>query len=89
MISEFSIAERVPTENSRSRPRSSVTLATIATRIAGTAATMENSRRCAHAVAPRRGPLRRACTTCQTSRVMMPISSSTVAALASSSVTTT
>ena len=41
-ISEFSIAARVRVENSWSRPRSSVMLATIATRIAGTAAMTEN-----------------------------------------------
>ena len=54
----------VRVENSRSRPRSSVTLATTATRIAGTAATTENSatmRTCSRAAAR---PRRRACTTC-------------------------
>ena len=79
----------VRVENSRSRPRSSVTLATIATRIAGTAAMTENRatmRTCSRAAAR---PRRRACTTCQTSRAMTPSSRSTVSALISSSVTTT
>ena len=53
MISEFSIAVRVPAENSWSSPRSSVTLATMATRIAGTAATIENKRDDAHVQACR------------------------------------
>ena len=45
---------RVRVENSRSRPRSSVTLATIATRIAGTAAMTENRPTMLH-VQPRAG----------------------------------
>ena len=79
----------VRVENSRSRPRSSVTLATTATRIAGTAAITENSatmRTCSRAAAR---PRRRACTTSQTSRAMTPSSRNTVSALISSSVTTT
>ena len=83
------MAARVRVENSRSRPRSSVTLATMATRIAGAAAMMENRptmRTCRRAPAR---PERRAAMICQTSRAMMPSSSSTVTALASSSVTTT
>ena len=80
---------RVRVENSRSRPRSSVTLATTATRIAGTAAITANRptmRTCSRAAAR---PRRRACTTSQTSRAMMPTSRKTVSALISSSVTTT
>ncbi len=80
---------RVRVENSRSRPRSSVTLATTATRIAGTAAITANRptiRTCSRAAAR---PRRRACTTSQTSRAMMPSSRNTVSALISSSVTTT
>ena len=76
-------------ENSLSSPRSSVTLATIATRIAGTAAMMVNRptvRTCS--LAPAR-PLRRACTTCQTSRTMTASSSTTVAAFTNSRLTTT
>ena len=66
-----------------------MTLATIATRIAGAAAMTENSptiRMCSRAPAR---PLRRACMTSHTSRTMMPSSSSTVAAFTRSSVTTT
>ena len=66
-----------------------MTLATIATRIAGAAAMMENKptmRTCSRAAAR---PVRRACTTCHTSRTITPSSSSTVAAFTSSSVTTT
>ena len=62
---------RVRVENKRSSPRSSVTLATMATRIAGTAAMTENRptmRTCS--LAPAR-PRRRAWTICQTSRPMM------------------
>ena len=42
MISEFWITSRVGPENSRSRPRSMVTLATIATSTAGSTAMIEN-----------------------------------------------
>ena len=73
--------ERVRAENSRSRPRSSVTLATTATRIAGTAAITENRPTiwtCSRAAAL---PRRRACTICQTSRPMMPSSNRTASAL--------
>ncbi len=66
-----------------------MTLATIATRIAGAAAMMENKptmRTCSRAAAR---PVRRACTTCQTSRTITPSSSSTAAAFTKSSVTTT
>ena len=58
-----SIMARVRVENSRSRPRSSVMLATTATRIAGTAAITANRptmRTCSRAPAR---PRRRACTT--------------------------
>ena len=53
-MSEFSITAWVRVENQRSRPRSSVMLATTATRIAGTAAITENSADDAH-VQPRGG----------------------------------
>ena len=42
MISEFSITSRVGPENNRSRPRSIVTFATIATSTAGSTAMIEN-----------------------------------------------
>ena len=60
-----------------------VTLATIATSTAGSTAMMENRLTiwmCSRAAAR---PRRRACTTCQTSRTMMPTSSRMVAALIS------
>ena len=61
----------------------------MATRMAGTAAMMANRptmRTCSREPAR---PARRACTINQTSRTMMPSSSSTVTAFTSSSVTTT
>ena len=88
-ISEFWITSRVGPENSRSRPRSMVTLATIATSTAGNTAMTENRLTiwtCSLAAAR---PRRRAWTTFQTSRTMMPTSSRMVAALISRKVTTT
>jgi len=76
-------------ENRRSRPRWSVTLATTATAITGTAAMMENKatmRTCNRAAAR---PRRLACTTPHSSRAMTRTRRKTVTALASSNVTTT
>src|SRR5450432_1525798 len=89
MVSEFWIASRVGPENNRSKPRSMVTLATIATTTAGNTAMTENRLTiwtCSLAAAR---PRRRACTTCQSSRIMMPTSSTMVAVLISRKETTT
>src|ERR1700742_2569866 len=89
MISEFWITSRVGPENRRSRPRSMVTLATIATSTAGSTAMTENRLTictCRRAAAR---PRRLACTICQTSRTIMPTSSRMVAALTSRKVRTT
>ena len=83
MFSEFSIAARVGPENSRSRPRSRVMLATMATTTAGSTAMTENRLTiwtCSLAAAR---PRRRAWITSQTSRMMMATSSRIVAALIS------
>src|ERR1700736_2738577 len=89
MISEFWITSRVGPENSRSRPRSMVTLATTATMTAGNTAMTENRLTiwtCSLAAAR---PRRRAWTICQTSRMMMPTSTRMVAPLISMKETTT
>ena len=88
-MSEFSIIERVRIENSRSRPRSSVTLATTATRMAGRAAMIENRATIWTWSRAAALPRRRAWTMFQTSRPMMPSSNSTASAFTPSSVTTT
>src|SRR5882672_10109651 len=83
MISEFWITSRVGPENRRSRPRSMVMLATIETSTAGSTAMTENRLTictCSRAAAR---PRRRACTNCQTSRMMMPTRNRMVVALIS------
>src|SRR5882757_4503969 len=89
MITEFSITSRVGPENSRLNPRSMVTLATTATITAGNTAMTENRLTiwmCSLAAAR---PRRRAWTTSQTSRTMMPINSRMIAALIRRKETTT
>jgi hypothetical protein len=76
-------------ENSRSRPRSSVTLATTATNMAGTAAITANKPTICTCNRAAARPRRRACTTSHTSWPMMPTSRTTVAKLIRSSVLTT
>ena len=59
MISEFWITSRVGPENSRSRPRSMVMLATTATSTAGSTAMIENRPTiwtCSRAAAPASAP---------------------------------
>jgi hypothetical protein len=79
----------VRAEKKRSRPRSSVTVATIATRMVGTAAMIANRptmRTCSRDPAR---PWRRACTICMISRVMMATSNNAASPLIPSRLTTT
>ena len=81
MVSEFWITSRVGPENSRSRPRSMVTLATIETITAGSTAITENRPTictCSRAAAR---PRRLACTIWTISRTMIPTRSRMVTAV--------
>ena len=88
-MAAFSIRECVCRENRRSKPRSTVMLATTAMRIAGAAAITENSvtiRMCSRDPAR---PCRRAWNTRQSSHAMTAIRKKTVQALIHSSARTT
>src|SRR6266481_1540109 len=83
------MTSRVGPENSRLNPRSMVTLATIATITAGNTAMTENRLTIWMCNLAAARPRRRAWTTSQTSRTMMPTSSRMIAALIRRKETTT
>src|SRR6266404_5897741 len=83
------MTSRVGPENSRLNPRSMVTLATIATITAGNTAMTENRLTIGMCNLAAARPRRRAWTTSQTSRTMMPTSSRMIAALIRRKETTT